>query len=67
MINTTYNVYKTKADNSKKLVMVVFAYKVDGNTIRTVRVVDGKKTAKAENFTVNDFKNGIRLGSAVAV
>lgn len=49
-----------------KKVYTVFVYAVN-DAVRCVKVVNGKKTAKCENFSIKDFNSGIRLGSVVEV
>ena len=67
LLNKEYKITKTLANGSKKTVMAVWAYGIVGNTIQTVKVVGGKKTAKAQNYTIKDFKTGLRLGAVVEI
>lgn len=68
LLNKEYDIVKTLANKSTKVMFTVGAYGVlRGSTIQTVRVVNGVKTAKAENFSIKEFETGIRLSSVVEV
>lgn len=67
MINQTYQVSKLNADGTEKKLFKVFAYKIEGDTIYTVKIINGKKSAKAMNYLVREFETSIRLGSVKAI
>jgi hypothetical protein len=64
IINKTFKIQKRDEMGVAKKVYTVFVYAVN-DAVRCVKVVNGKKTAKCENFSINDFNSGIRLGSVV--
>lgn len=66
IINKTFNILKRDEAGIAKKVYTVFVYTVN-DAVRCVKVVNGKKTAKCENFAINDFNSGLRLGSVVEV
>lgn len=63
LINKNYTVNTLSADGSVKSFYTIFAYKIDGNDIRCVKVVNGKKTATSDNYRLKDFLTCLRLGS----
>ena len=65
MINKAYDISKLSDCGRNKKSYKVWAYKIDGDVMRIVRVVRGVKTAKAENFLLSEFQTGLRLGSVV--
>lgn len=67
LINKEYAINKLSPDGTVKSLYKIFAYKIDGNDIRCVKVVNGVKTATSDNYRLKDFLTGIRLGSVSEV
>ena len=67
LINKEYSVNTLSADGRIKSSYRIFAYKIDSNDIRCVKVVNGKKTATSDNYRLKDFLTGLRLGSVSEV
>lgn len=63
LINKEYTINKLSADGTVKTLYKIFAYKIDGDDIRCVKVINGKKTATSDNYRLKDFLTGLRLGS----